>query len=126
MTTEDREIRCRNLIHRFCSGYDWGVGKARLKVLAVNADCTQALIKVPGHTAWSGIGSTSYYSPCVYHLFPSNDRPSWEYWPASWPSSHHREVMEVTRATPLTKKKLTDLMCEHGCNYTYEGMLELP
>jgi len=118
MTTEDRDIRCRNLIHGFFRGMDWGVGKDKVKVLAVSEDCTKALIKVPGHTGWSGVGCRSYYPPHVY-LYPAPGVGG-----GGWPS--HREVMEVTRATPLTKKKLTDLMCEHGCNYTYEGMIELP
>lgn len=121
MTEQDRDIICANIIKRMCHGVDFGVGQQRIKVLAVNEDCTKALTKTPGHTGWSGIGSRSYYPGSVYLMgeFPERDSRG------ILQSTSRKELFEVTRETPLTKAKLKELMAEHGCNYTYEGMLEL-
>lgn len=118
MTEQDRDIICRNIISIMCRGVSFGPSKTRLKVLAVTPDFTKALVKVPGHTDWSGIGSRSYYSPNIQLWELKSDRPGY---------SRTREVMEVTRSNRLTTKKLIELMAEHlkPIGYTYEGMLEL-
>lgn len=116
MTEEQRARLKARLINEMKRGYDFGVGNDRIQLLAISQDQTRFLFKVPGHTAWSGVGSRSYYPPCVYLAYPKqyvNGAQGWA----------HREVMEVTRTNPLTKKKLIELMCKHECNITYEGML---
>jgi len=121
MTEQDRDIICDNLIRDMCRGVDFGMSKKRIKVIAISADCSKALIKTPGHTGWSGIGSRSYYPGSVY-LFPGRKVET-----IGGIIPRHREVFEVTRKTPLTKAKLIELMAEHlkPIGYTYEGMLEL-
>jgi len=116
MTKEERDRICWQMCKDMKRGYDFGVGMDRWQVLAVSADLKKALIKIPGHTGWLCQGQTTYYSPCVYLLEPAEC-------PAH--GVRHREVMEVKRSNPLTKAALTDLMCKHGCEYTYEGMLEI-
>lgn len=118
MTEEEREVLRKGILRTFTHGVDFGVKDHRLKILAVNEDYTKALIKVPGHTGWSGQGCTSYFTGGVYLSghYPPN---------GGWP--RHKQVFEVTRATPLTKKMLTDLMCEYlkPIAYTWEGLLYL-
>lgn len=116
MNEENRERICREVLRCFTRGVDFGMSIDKMKVLAISPELDRALIKTPGHTGWLCVGQRTYYPGSVY---------LWTLRREEGRHSNYREVMEVKRDNPLTKTLLTNLMCEHKCEYTYEGMLEL-